>query len=378
MRRNLFLFLLWEKSRKLEDEIRSRISHEFDILREIEVLWPRKVYLRRLWDFYGFGSWFTWWNKSRKCGRGSFLVLVVEDHNPVWAKRRDTRGRELVVDDHVYQLKRELRQMTGHSNIIHSSVTLDETLQEMQALFHCTPEEVVAVGGIPSADELEKMFAEGRMTAMGEGRRRICWRIPGTDLCLKSYRNDEEIFRNGASGLKNSIVREIKRCRHDERCNTSCLEWRYHQELQATLPEDLLKVFPERMERVHLPTRGWCVVETVLANYDGTPVRSVVEEMVRFGTVGTPTADIVKFRALRRELRRLLRALASAAVRFYDPPNVLVQWTSPDTFRLRIADFEPKSRTAIALDRWFDCFARLKCRRRYGRFLRTLGLKPQW
>ena len=113
-------------------------------------------------------------------------------------------------------------------------------------------------------------------------------------------------------------------------------------------------------------------------NFDGSPVRQVTEEIIRVGTSGMPYADIGRFRALRKALPPFFAALASAAVRFYDPPNVLVQWTGPDTFRLRIADFEPEARTLIALDRWFDVFSRFKCRRRYGRFLRTLGLKPKW
>ena len=379
MKRNMFIFLLWERARKYKAEFRGRIGHEFKILCEVEMFWPRRILLRQMRAFYVFGSWFTWWNKSRKCGRGPFLVFLVEDADPVWCKRHDTRGRELLVDDRIYQMKQELRRMTGHSNIVHSSVTLEETADEVRTLFGCTPEELAAEKRLPPADELERMLAEGIMKPIGEGMRRVCWRIPGYGMCLKAYRKDDEILAAGKlDGVRRSVAREVRRYRHDEVHNTSCREWYYHQELRATLPKELLAIFPERVERIYLPAYGWCLAETELVNFDGSPVRQVTEEIIRVGTAGTPYADIGRFRALRKALPPFFAALASAAVRFYDPPNVLVQWTGPDTFRLRIADFEPEARTLIALDRWFDVFARLKCRRRYGRFLRTLGLKPKW
>lgn len=41
-------------------------------------------------------------------------------------------------------------------------------------------------------------------------------------------------------------------------------------------------------------------------------------------------------------------------MRFFDPPNILVQPVAPDGgFRLRIVDFEPMSRTVVKLDQLF-------------------------
>ncbi len=211
------------------------------------------------------------------------------------------------------------------------------------------------------------------MTLLGDGKRRVCWRIPGSALCLKSYRTDEELSSHDGTGVvRKSITREIRLYRHDEKRNTSCLEWYYYQELRSRLPPELLAIFPERVERIHLPAYGWCIVETELKNFDGTPVRQVADELSRIAANGGWQADMCKFRALRNSLIPFFKALADAAVHFYNPQNVLVQWTSPDRFRLRIADFEPSSRTIVALDRWFAFYVSFKCRRRYERFLRSL------
>lgn len=46
---------------------------------------------------------------------------------------------------------------------------------------------------IPSADKLEHLFNANSMKRLGIGSRRVCFEIPGTDLCVKCYRNEAEI-----------------------------------------------------------------------------------------------------------------------------------------------------------------------------------------
>ena len=75
---------------------------------------------------------------------------------------------------------------------------------------------------------------------IGRGSRRVCTRIPGTNLCLKRYRDDDEV---GAT-----VRREIARGRFDRRLNTCAQEYDYLQELKRILPSDVLSVFPERVE----------------------------------------------------------------------------------------------------------------------------------
>ena len=102
--------------------------------RDFEVEWPKRSFAANLAAFYGWKSWHIWRNKARKCGTGPFRVIVVEDPSPVWRRDMDTYGHELVVDANVYDLKKSFRSLTGRSNVVHSSVTADETAHQLAAL----------------------------------------------------------------------------------------------------------------------------------------------------------------------------------------------------------------------------------------------------
>ena len=125
---NEFLFVLWSAARTHERQIADEIAKRFRVVRDFEVAWPRRHFAANLAAFYGWRSWHIWRNKARKCGTGPFRVIVVEDPSPVWRRDRDTYGHELVVDANVYELKKSFRALTGRSNVVHSSVTADETM----------------------------------------------------------------------------------------------------------------------------------------------------------------------------------------------------------------------------------------------------------
>ena len=129
-----FLFVLWSAARAHEREIADAISKRFRVTRDFEVEWPKRSFAANLAAFYGWKSWHIWRNKARKCGTGPFRVIVVEDPSPVWRRDRDTYGHELVVDANVYDLKKSFRSLTGRSNVVHSSVTADETAHQLAAL----------------------------------------------------------------------------------------------------------------------------------------------------------------------------------------------------------------------------------------------------
>lgn len=217
---------------------------------------------------------------------------------------------------------------------------------------------------IPTSEELELLFRSGDMESLGEGRRRHCYRIPGHMLCVKAYRRDDEL----PTSEKASVRREIAKSRFSEKDNTSCKEWMYYQSLKKRLTPDLMSVFPSVLERVPTPTLGWCLVEELICNEDGSPSVSVESEFRR-----RPWRDGQSFiaKAL-KAVEALGDELSRHCVRFYDPPNILVQTAKDDTFRLRIADFEPEPRTFISLDALCPLFVRLKVRRRFSRYLKRL------
>ena len=140
---NRFLFVIWSKARPLEERILGEISCRFKVVRTFEVSWPRRHFTANLAAFYGWKGRFCWWNKARKCGRGPFLAIEVEDPAPRWERGSDTSGHDLVLNRNVQDVKCALRSMTGHSNRIHASVTAEETAHEIAALDSVGPDGLI-------------------------------------------------------------------------------------------------------------------------------------------------------------------------------------------------------------------------------------------
>ena len=217
---------------------------------------------------------------------------------------------------------------------------------------------------VPTAEELEALFREGKMERIGMGSRRACYRIPGTELCVKCYRSDEEIEEGAykeAKLLSPSVVREIKRSRFDEKRNTCCQEYRYWMKLRKSLPSELFAVFPQAMECFFVPSRGWCIVEELVLNFDGSFPLHFAEAYKAAG------------QDERMELRSVfgttIGGLVFNFVRLYDPHNIMVQRLTNGDFQLRIVDFEPASRCFIPIESIFPSLIRKKTLRRVNRYL---------
>ena len=202
------------------------------------------------------------------------------------------------------------------------------------------------------------------------GSRRACYLLPDGRHCLKCYRSDDEIKEGKYPGdvlvpLSPATEREIRGRRFDERHNTSCQEYRYWLSLKRRLPADLMAVFPETVEQMLLPTRGWALMEELVVNEDGERSKGFAEEW-HGADPETKARMLTAFQAL-------ADGLVKYAVRFYDPPNIMVQWLADGSFRLRIADFEPASRLLVPIDA-IPFVTRLKVRRRFSRYLRNTGI----
>ena len=194
------------------------------------------------------------------------------------------------------------------------------------------------------------------MTEIGKGSRRVCLRLPDSRLCVKRYRDDD--------GVGETVKREITRFRFDRRRSTCAQEYDYIRSLAAKLPPEVFAVFPETMELRDDPVHGWHLVESLVLNGDG----SVPERFSRT----CRAADADTRQRLLCAFRDLAHAFEAAAVRFYDPQNVLVQWEGgpfEGAFRLRIVDFEPASRAFLPVDLLCPALRRMKLRRRVRRYL---------
>ena len=225
---------------------------------------------------------------------------------------------------------------------------------------------------LPTTEELESLFRDGKMERIGMGSRRSCYRIPGNgSLCLKCYKSDAEILEGKDPGkpksrpLAPAATREIKRCRFDERCNTCCGEYRYWKNIANCLSPELRAAFPATMEMYMLPSRGWSLVEEFMENADGTPIEKF--------RPAWQAEDESGRKRLAAALDSLECLLVRHSIRFFDPQTVMVQ-RDRDGFRLRMPDFEPVTRTLISLETIFPALVRRKIRRRFARFRRAVGI----
>ncbi len=221
-----------------------------------------------------------------------------------------------------------------------------------------------------SGEEIDALIISGGVLRLGMGSRRACYALPGGELCVKCYRSDEEIAegrhpnRPPFKPLVATVVKEIANNRFDKKRNTCCLEYRYWDELKRRLPGSLMSVFPATMELVLLPSRGWCIVEELVRNFDGSHVAKFHEELMSVNAM--MRAQLLEaFNDLEHELLR-------HAVRMYDPQNILVQKNADGSIRLRITDFEPVSRALIPLDHLSSSIVRMKVKRRFKRYRKLL------
>ena len=394
-----FLFVIWEKARKRETQLLEVISSHFKVMRNYEVAWPHRHFTANLAAFYGWKSRFCWWNKARKCGRGPFLVIEVEDPMPKWVHGRDTSGHDLVLNANIRDVKKKLRAIDGHSNHIHAALPSEEVAHELVALasadakgnipfrvmeYHDIDADIL--GSLPislpdgngnstvsyTASQLDKLLSTGALERIGIGSRRACYRLPDDRYCLKCYRSDAEIEegRNPdvlpVRPLAVGAIREIRHRRFDKRRNTCSQEYHYWLSLRERLPADLMSAFPSSMHLTLLPSRGWAIIEELVVNADGTPARKFMEEWRKAADSFKPT--------MLAAYNNLAAALVRHAVRFYDPQTIFVQHKADGLFRLRITDFEPGSRLFVPIDA-ITAIRRLKVRRRFARYMQTCGLR---
>ena len=181
------------------------------------------------------------------------------------------------------------------------------------------------------------------------------------DLCVKFYRLPSEF----TSKTRLSVRFEILLARFCPLLNVNCQEWRYHQRVLQRLPRELSEVFPEKILPAYSRERGWGIVESLIRNWDNAPVKSVYTEMRQ-------SSDLQTKRHLIKAVAELFDQLVKHTVCFYDPPNVLVQWTGPASFQLRIVDFEPRLRALIPGLSYIRPYVRCKVRRRCRRHLQRL------
>ena len=197
---------------------------------------------------------------------------------------------------------------------------------------------------------------------IGSGAVRSCYREPSGTTCVKFYTCQDKLHPK----RKSSTRWRLLLTRHLYLLNINMQEWRYYQRLKKRLPSELMKAFPEQMDRLYSPHYGWGVRESLLLNEDGSYTRLVEAEMKRM-------VNRQQAHELYARVRDFLDQMIHHAVAVYDPRNILVQWTTPSAYTLRMVDFEPRAKAAIPGLTYLRYFVRYRVSTRSKRYLERLA-----
>ena len=130
----VYLFVIWHRGMPEVERILGEIRNRFTVLKQFDVTWPAKDYVRNFAAFYGWKSYGMWVGKKHRSGTGVFRAVVVRDDRPAFSDPEKRGLPELLQDDNVYSLKVACRGMTVHSNVVHASVNEAETRHNLMAL----------------------------------------------------------------------------------------------------------------------------------------------------------------------------------------------------------------------------------------------------
>lgn len=128
----LYLFVIWESARNHEKFLLNEFKKKFIIRDVYEITWNKQNFVNNMRRFYGpkLGDASK---KTANCGTGPFLLVIISDPNPKFAKRRTSNGME-PVNINLYDSKKIYRKMTGKGYAIHSSITDKETNDDLTLL----------------------------------------------------------------------------------------------------------------------------------------------------------------------------------------------------------------------------------------------------
>lgn len=137
--KEIHLFIIWEKARNCSKKILEDIENNFKILNIYDISWSQEKFSENMSRFYGQklpkNS-----HKEKHCGRGNFLLIIVEDEKPEYKFRETSRGKEKV-NINMFDAKQKYREWTGGGHKIHGTNSVDETKHDIILLLDVSLED---------------------------------------------------------------------------------------------------------------------------------------------------------------------------------------------------------------------------------------------
>lgn len=140
----VYVFVVWSRGMDELDAVKDALRGRFRVLRQFDVSWRQRDFVRNLAAFYGWRSFTMWLGKKWRSGSGPFRAMVVRDECPSFRQAAPGVPAELLFNDGVYGVKTALRGSMRRSNVVHASVNEAETRHNLMALTGQTLEEFLA------------------------------------------------------------------------------------------------------------------------------------------------------------------------------------------------------------------------------------------
>jgi len=144
----VYMFVIWHRGMDEAEAIMRGIRARFTVLKQFDVTWRPRDYVKNFAAFYGWKSWGMWVGKKRRSGTGPFRAIMVRDESPAFEDKENLGCAETLENSNVYSFKVECRETTRHSNVVHASVNEAETRHNLRALTGETLEEFLARGDL--------------------------------------------------------------------------------------------------------------------------------------------------------------------------------------------------------------------------------------
>ena len=130
---NKYLFILWDRALFCKDRIIKDLSDSFSIESVFYIIWTDKNYTINLKSLYGHRLGPVK-EKNLACGKGKFLLIIVEDKKPIFENKQLYDG-QTTINKNIFEKKQLYRRWTAGSNRIHCSNNTEELNHDLVVLF---------------------------------------------------------------------------------------------------------------------------------------------------------------------------------------------------------------------------------------------------
>ena len=136
MGNQLYLFIIWEQSKHKHNLIIDDIKTKFTIREIFEITWSKEYFLNNLIRLYG-PALPDPKKKILLCGTGSFLLIIIQDKNPIFRDEIGFYGN-VRINENIAKNKMEYRKWVGKEYSIHGSISEKETNHDLTLLLEKT------------------------------------------------------------------------------------------------------------------------------------------------------------------------------------------------------------------------------------------------